>query len=82
METPLADPVVRLDNVSTRYPGQGQDRPALEIGSLTVRQGGRVALIGPSGGGKTTLPRPMNGTLSPSAGSIDILGDAPLSRER
>ena len=83
-ETPLAESVVRLDNLSVRYPGH--DRPALKIDTLTVRQGERVALIGPSGGGKTTLLRLLNGTLSPSSGSIDILGErlpdkAPLPRE-
>ena len=76
--------VVRLDDVEMRYPGQ--DRPALEVGTLTIRQGERVALIGPSGGGKTTLLRLLNGTLAPTAGSIEILGerlrgDAPMPRE-
>jgi len=76
--------VIRLDNVEMRYPGQ--DQPALKVEALTIKEGERVALIGPSGGGKTTLLRLMNGTLSPSSGSIDILGErlsehAPLARE-
>ena len=66
--------VVRLDHVRMRYPGQ--DRPALEVGDLTIRKGERVALIGPSGGGKTTLLRLINGTLAPTAGRIDVLGES------
>ncbi len=65
--------VVRLENVEMRYPGQEQ--PALSVGTLSVNAGERVALIGPSGGGKTTLLRLLNGTLSPTAGSIEILGE-------
>ncbi|MGI9500970.1 MAG: ATP-binding cassette domain-containing protein, partial [Geminicoccaceae bacterium] len=56
-----------------RYPGQ--DRAALAIETLKITRGERVALIGPSGGGKTTLLRLLNGTLRPSAGAIDILGE-------
>ncbi|MGI9511131.1 MAG: phosphonate ABC transporter ATP-binding protein [Geminicoccaceae bacterium] len=65
--------VVRLEAVEMRYPGQ--DRPALSIEALEIRKGERVALIGPSGGGKTTLLRLLNGTLMPTSGSIDILGE-------
>lgn len=64
---------VRLENVEMRYPGQEQ--PALRVEALKVTAGDRVALIGPSGGGKTTLLRLLNGTLLPTSGSIDILGE-------
>ncbi|MEZ5931405.1 MAG: phosphonate ABC transporter ATP-binding protein [Alphaproteobacteria bacterium] len=70
---PVAETVVRLDHVQMRYPGQ--DTLALDIETLAVREGERVALIGPSGGGKTTLLRLMNGTLSPTSGEIEVLGE-------
>ena len=48
-----------LDQVSYTYPGA--DRPALERIDFEVPEGGTVALVGPSGGGKSTcaslLPR-------------------------
>ncbi len=77
--------VAVLDQVEMRYPGQ--DAPALQVDRLSIGKGERVALIGPSGGGKTTLLRLMNGTLAPTAGAIDILGarlssTTPLSREQ
>jgi ATP-binding cassette subfamily B protein/subfamily B ATP-binding cassette protein MsbA len=44
---------VALDDVSFTYPGAA--RPALEHVSLIVEPGQTVALVGPSGAGKTTL---------------------------
>ena len=43
--------------------------------SLEVQSGERVALIGPSGAGKTTLFRMLNCTLRPSSGKLWINGD-------
>ena len=47
-----ADAAVSFDHVTFAYPGA--DRPALDNVSFTVRPGQVVALVGPSGGGKTT----------------------------
>ena len=46
------------------------DRTALADIDLRVEPGERVALIGPSGGGKSTLLRLLGGQLDPSTGSI------------
>ncbi len=42
---------------------------------LKVERGERIALIGPSGAGKTTLFRMLNCTLRPTAGKLWINGD-------
>src|SRR5437763_14334267 len=47
---------------------------ALDDVSLSVRRGSIVGLIGPNGSGKTTLLRLLNGTLSPSSGSVSLEG--------
>lgn len=47
---------------------------ALDGVSLTVGPGEQVALVGPSGAGKTTLFRILNLTLRPTAGSLTIAG--------
>src|SRR5680860_557965 len=39
---------------------------------LTVERGGRIGLIGPNGGGKTTLLRALIGDLPPLSGSIEL----------
>ena len=62
---------------------------ALDGLTLTVGRGEHVAVIGPSGAGKTTLFRLLNLTLRPSAGTlrfdgtdVGTLGDADLRRAR
>ena len=50
---------------------------ALHDVSLQVASGARVAVIGPSGAGKTSLLRVAAVSLRPTAGSIDVLGPSP-----
>ena len=64
-------------NLSFRY-GEA-DPPVLEDVSFSVNAGESVAIVGPSGGGKTTLVKLMLGLLQPSAGSIEVDG-IPLAR--
>ena len=66
----MGDPVLRLEAVSCRFGAIA----ALRSVSLTVAQGDRIALVGPSGAGKSTLLSLLNGSLSPSEGSVWILG--------
>ncbi len=52
----------------------GREQVALEGLDLKVARGERVALIGPSGAGKTTLFRMLNCTLRPTSGRLRIGG--------
>ncbi|WP_378787986.1 thiol reductant ABC exporter subunit CydD [Nonomuraea fastidiosa] len=65
-------PEIRLENVTVRYPGR--DTPALEDVSLTIAPGERVALVGESGGGKSTLLHLILGFVQPSSGRVLIDG--------
>jgi len=48
---------------------------ALRSVSLSINRGEKVAIVGPSGGGKTTLLRLCNATLQAQSGTIEILGN-------
>ncbi|MBW2095278.1 MAG: ABC transporter ATP-binding protein [Deltaproteobacteria bacterium] len=51
--------------------------PVLKEVSFTLEQGDFMAIIGPNGGGKTTLLKLMLGLLEPQKGTIRILGKKP-----
>ncbi len=51
--------------------GYGSD-PVLTGVDLTLRAGDRVAVLGPNGGGKTTLFRTLLGELAPLGGTLDV----------
>jgi ATP-binding cassette subfamily C protein len=67
---------VQLDNVHFRY---GRGEPVLNGVSLTINAGERVALVGASGGGKSTLVQVLLGLYQPSAGEIRFDG-VPVQR--
>ncbi len=50
---------------------------ALHEVSLAFNAGERIAVIGPSGAGKTTLVRLLGTSLAPTAGSVSLDGDDP-----
>ena len=67
---PSAAPVVMLEGVSARYT---LDAPAvLERFSLKLEPGRRVALVGPSGAGKTTVTNLLFRFLDPDEGKVTI----------
>ncbi|MCX5001335.1 ABC transporter ATP-binding protein/permease [Streptomyces sp. NBC_00638] len=70
--TPDADPgTVSVSGVHHAYePG----RPVLRDVTLTLRTGERVALVGSSGAGKTTLAKLIAGVHRPTSGSIRLPG--------
>lgn len=65
-------PQIRLENVTVRYPGR--DDPALDNVSLTIEPGELVALVGESGGGKSTLLHLLLGFVEPDEGRVLIDG--------
>jgi subfamily B ATP-binding cassette protein MsbA len=59
---------LRFDRVTLRYPGT--DQPAIDDVSLVVRPGETVALVGPSGSGKSSLVNLIPRFYEPSAGRL------------
>ncbi|SDP85272.1 amino acid ABC transporter ATP-binding protein, PAAT family [Phyllobacterium sp. YR620] len=63
--------MVDLKNIVKRF----GDLTVLNEVSLSVAEGAVMALVGPSGGGKSTLLRCINLLEIPTSGSVDIAGD-------
>ncbi|HEX9465363.1 MAG TPA: ABC transporter transmembrane domain-containing protein [Alphaproteobacteria bacterium] len=68
-----AQGAVSFENVTFRYPSR-PDRPALSGFDLTVTQGETVALVGPSGAGKTTVFNLLLRYYDPEAGRVRLDG--------
>jgi len=65
-------PVIEMKNVWVSYDTQ----TVLEDINLTVNESDFIGLIGPNGGGKTTLLKALLGLLEPTRGSIRIMGQS------
>jgi zinc transport system ATP-binding protein len=58
------------------------ENPVLEEVSLKIRKGELASIVGPNGGGKTTLLKLILGLLSPKSGSIKVFGTTPEKARR
>lgn len=63
---------IKLTDVSYTY--AEAPRPALQSVTLTIQKGEAIALVGPSGAGKTTLVDVLVGLLAPTTGTIEVDG--------
>ncbi|NNE93282.1 MAG: ABC transporter ATP-binding protein [Verrucomicrobiales bacterium] len=69
----MSSPIVCCENVYFRYGNPW----VLEDVSFTVPAGESLAVIGPNGGGKSTLLKILLGLEEPNRGSVSILGETP-----
>jgi len=65
-------PVIEAHGLAVAYPGAAE--PALSGVELAIERGRRVGVLGPNGGGKTTLLRALLGELAPAAGTLRVDG--------
>ncbi len=75
---PASLAAIRVDGLSVRLPGR--ESPVVDDVTFEARRGQVVALVGPSGGGKSTLLRTLMRFHQPAAGAITLVdadGHAP-----
>ena len=67
------DPIVDLKNVWAHY----EDKVVLESVNLVVEEHDFLGIIGPNGGGKTTLLKIILGLIKSSRGEVKVFGKSP-----
>lgn len=63
--------IIRINNISYSFDKQ----QVLRDISFNVHQGDYLGIIGPNGGGKTTLVKIILGLLKPSVGTVEMFGE-------
>lgn len=71
--------LIQLENVSKVYPMGTEDVHALRDVNVSIKEGEFVSIMGPSGGGKSTMLNMVGCLDRPSSGEV-ILGDVQTSR--
>jgi zinc transport system ATP-binding protein len=69
---------IKFENVTFGYTSV----PVVENVNFTIRKGEFISIVGPNGGGKTTLLKMILGLLKPDKGVIKILGNNPGSMRK
>ncbi|MBM3131823.1 MAG: ABC transporter ATP-binding protein [Chloroflexi bacterium] len=75
----MSEDLVRIDDVWVTY----HHVPVLEGITLSIERNDFLGIIGPNGGGKTTLLKLILGLIHPSQGTVTVFGKSPAkSRSR
>jgi len=72
-----SEPVAEVSGVTFGYPPAAQLDPVLQDVSLEIPEGDFLGVIGPNGGGKTTLLKILLGLLKPQRGTVRVFGLTP-----
>lgn len=71
-------PYLKIDQLTVRYPFQQED--VLKDVDVTINSGETVLILGPSGGGKSTLALTLNGII-PRSMEVEMQGSVTLAGE-
>ncbi len=69
----MTDKAVEMNNISLKY----NEQLVLDNISLNINENDFMAIIGPNGGGKSTLLKVILGLLTPDSGEIKVFGKSP-----
>lgn len=79
---PVESPAILFDGVEFQYTARAANVLALSGFDLRVAEGERVAIVGRSGCGKSTVLSLAAGLLTPGAGDVDVRGEVALMPQR
>jgi zinc transport system ATP-binding protein len=71
-------PIIRIKELNFSY----RDNSVLEDVDLEIDKGELASIVGPNGGGKTTLLKLILGLLKPQQGSVEVFGTTPEKARR
>ena len=74
----VSSKVIEIKNLWVHY----EQELVLQNINLSVYQGDYIGIIGPNGGGKTTLFKVILGLISPQQGEVEILGQPVIKGRR
>ncbi|MBL4592012.1 MAG: metal ABC transporter ATP-binding protein [Phycisphaerales bacterium] len=78
-------PAIDIQGVGFTYPSTGIGQGAVEALSgisMRIEPGARLGILGPNGGGKSTLIGLILGVLSPSTGAVRVFGQSPAQARK
>jgi zinc transport system ATP-binding protein len=75
---PQSPPLIQIQDLSAGY----NDEMVLKNINLTVEPDDFIGLIGPNGGGKTTLFKVILGLIRPKRGTVSVMGMSPENGRR
>ena len=76
----VSEPAIAIQGLALAFEQEGRRTEVLRGLDLEVRRGEFVAVVGPSGVGKSTLLRVLMGLAAPSSGSVRIAPDPEADR--
>lgn len=68
-----SQPIIQVENLSFGY----TKVPVIENAHFSVHQKDYIAVIGPNGGGKSTMMKLLLGLLQPDEGGVTVFGEKP-----
>lgn len=71
-------PIIKITDLDFSY----QEHPVLKAVNLEITEGELGSIVGPNGGGKTTLLKLILGLIEPDNGGIEIFGENPEKARR
>lgn len=72
-------PIIQLENIDVRY--DSRSRYVLKGVNLTIYEKDFLGIIGPNGGGKTTLSKTLLGLVKPTSGNIHFYNNGKEVKE-